>query len=76
MSACSCSSLDCRVNGCAQLRRLMGDRALPAPTYAPMPFQGPGCQPLKQLSEADVRRIVAEEVGRAIADLRNELASK
>lgn len=46
----------------------------PAQTYAPPP-QSPGCVPIKYLSEADVRRIVQEELAKLPAnDQREPLA--
>lgn len=72
MIACGCASEDCAVNGCRRVRELM---QRPAPTYepfrVPMPPQPQqelahdGCRPLKPLTEADVRRIVREELASA-----------
>ncbi len=57
---CSCSSEDCRRNGCIL------DRALP-PAPQPFKYAAPispdhgGCKPLPTLTEAEVRRIAREE---------------
>ncbi len=40
---------------------------LTMPRYAPLPSE-PGCQPLKTLSEDDVRRIVQEELAKLPAN--------
>jgi hypothetical protein len=56
---CACASEDCAVNGCRRLRDLQQTQFA---QYPPGPRAG--CQPLQPLTEADVRRIVRDELRR------------
>lgn len=70
MFACSCANPACQVLGC-QIERGLRDRysAAPAPVPVFAPYTAPteGCRPASPITEADIRRIVAEEVAKALA---------
>lgn len=73
MIGCSCANPDCVANGCLneRMQRLAGRRQHfnnpppPDQQYRPMPPNPNGCRPAVPLTEADVRRIVREEIAAA-----------
>lgn len=78
MLACSCANPACQVNGC-QIAKGLREKCSAAPALVPVfaPYTVPteGCKPIPALTEADIRRIVADEIAKALAPYMSGLAA-
>lgn len=73
-TTCVCFRPDCATNGCVKNPEHSQFNPMRASTMLWSPSKGThaapehsGCQPLKQLTEADIRRIVREEIANAMS---------